>query len=165
MKVLSKTDKVTEVKGNLITIAKDGKVDIIVHGCNCFATMGAGIALYIASAFPEAKRADKQFKAAPKDRLGKYTKAVVKVKGDKELTILNAYTQYQPGPDFRKSALEEFLQSIIHDFAEVASWENQKTIAFPKIGCGIGGGNWDMVKPVIVNYLSRYFNIMFVYFD
>ena len=35
------------VKGNLITMAKKGELDIIVHGCNCFHTMGGGIAAEI----------------------------------------------------------------------------------------------------------------------
>jgi O-acetyl-ADP-ribose deacetylase (regulator of RNase III) len=28
------------IKGDLIQLAKDGKFDLIVHGCNCFCTMG-----------------------------------------------------------------------------------------------------------------------------
>ena len=33
------------VKGDLIKSAKEGQFDVIIHGCNCFNTMGAGIAL------------------------------------------------------------------------------------------------------------------------
>lgn len=40
-----------EIDGNLITLALEGKFDIITHGCNCFCTMGAGIAPQIAKAF------------------------------------------------------------------------------------------------------------------
>jgi O-acetyl-ADP-ribose deacetylase (regulator of RNase III) len=32
------------VKGDIIDIAKRGKFDVIIHGCNCFNTMGACIA-------------------------------------------------------------------------------------------------------------------------
>ena len=28
------------IKGNLITMAKEGKFDVIVHGCNCYHVMG-----------------------------------------------------------------------------------------------------------------------------
>jgi len=28
-----------EITGNLITLAKEGHFDMIVHGCNCFCTM------------------------------------------------------------------------------------------------------------------------------
>jgi O-acetyl-ADP-ribose deacetylase (regulator of RNase III) len=40
-----------EIDGNLIKLAKMGKFDVIGHGCNCFCTMGAGIAPQMAEAF------------------------------------------------------------------------------------------------------------------
>ena len=33
-----------KIKGDLIKFAINGKFDVIIHGCNCFCTMGAGIA-------------------------------------------------------------------------------------------------------------------------
>lgn len=41
----------TEINGNLIELAKQGMFDVIAHGCNCFCTMGAGIAPQMARAF------------------------------------------------------------------------------------------------------------------
>jgi O-acetyl-ADP-ribose deacetylase (regulator of RNase III) len=41
----------SEVTGNLITLAKQGEFDVIAHGCNCFCTMGAGIAPHMAREF------------------------------------------------------------------------------------------------------------------
>ena len=32
------------IKGNLISLALAGEFEVIIHGCNCFCTMGAGIA-------------------------------------------------------------------------------------------------------------------------
>lgn len=40
-----------EVEGDLILLARAGKFDVIAHGCNCFCTMGAGIAPQMAEAF------------------------------------------------------------------------------------------------------------------
>tara|TARA_R110000822_G_scaffold11613_4_gene42252 strand:- start:1226 stop:1822 length:597 start_codon:yes stop_codon:yes gene_type:complete len=40
-----------EIEGDLIRLAKQGKFDVITHGCNCFCTMGAGIAPQMADAF------------------------------------------------------------------------------------------------------------------
>ena len=39
------------VDGDLIKLAKEGNFDVIVHGCNCFCQMGAGIAPQMAEAF------------------------------------------------------------------------------------------------------------------
>ena len=46
------------VRGDLLKLALDGHFDVIVHGCNCQCVMGAGIALSIKNAFPEAFAAD-----------------------------------------------------------------------------------------------------------
>ena len=46
-----KNKKYQEVEGDLITLAKEGKFDVITHGCNCFCTMGAGIAPQMAKEF------------------------------------------------------------------------------------------------------------------
>jgi len=46
------------IKGDLIALALSGKFDVIVHGSNCFCTMGAGIAKTIKETFPAAYRAD-----------------------------------------------------------------------------------------------------------
>lgn len=41
----------TEIWGDFIQLALQGKFDVIGHGCNCFCTMGAGIALQMAKEF------------------------------------------------------------------------------------------------------------------
>ena len=40
-----------EIEGDLIKLTKQGTFDVITHGCNCFCTMGAGIAPQMAEAF------------------------------------------------------------------------------------------------------------------
>ena len=42
------------IEGDLIQLALDGEFDLIIHGCNCFCSMGAGIAKSIREIFPEA---------------------------------------------------------------------------------------------------------------
>ncbi|RYF46165.1 MAG: phosphatase, partial [Cytophagaceae bacterium] len=41
-------------QGDLVQKAKVGEFDVIVHGCNCFCQMGAGIAKTIKQVFPAA---------------------------------------------------------------------------------------------------------------
>ena len=43
--------KYQEIYGDLIELAKQGKFNVIAHGCNCFCTMGAGIAVPMKEAF------------------------------------------------------------------------------------------------------------------
>ena len=42
---------VNVIKGDLIKLALEGKFDVIGHGCNCFCSMGAGIAVPMAKTF------------------------------------------------------------------------------------------------------------------
>lgn len=50
------------LRGDLLAYALNGKINVIVHGCNCFCNMGAGIAKQIKNTFPEAFDADKKQK-------------------------------------------------------------------------------------------------------
>jgi O-acetyl-ADP-ribose deacetylase (regulator of RNase III) len=164
--------KFKEIKGDLIEGFKEGKFDVIAHGCNCFATFGAGIALTIKNEFPEAKKADLDLdKKIPigKARLGKFSKTIIpieKEENDRESVIYNLYTQLNPGKDFRFGAFKKALVSMKDDIErEYGFTEARKMkIGFPLIGCGIAGGNWNMVKEEIKEVFSNY-NVTAVHFD
>lgn len=133
-----------KVKGDLIKLGKEGHFDVIVHGCNCFCTMGAGIAATVKKEFPEAWLADKMSMTGDKLKLGNYTSANFKI-GDHTLTVVNAYTQYQPagdGPQIDYDALREVFYLINRDFSG-------KRIGYPAIGAGLAGGDWDKIAGII----------------
>ena len=69
--------------------------DVIVHGANCFNTMGAGIAGQIARKYPQAYKADADFEipVGSINRLGTFSYTSIEKKG----VIINAYTQYRTG--------------------------------------------------------------------
>lgn len=136
-----------EIKGDLIKLAKKGEFDIIGHGCNCFATMQAGIARPIAIAFPEALKADQDWSAKPEKRLGNFT---VGYNEDYELIIANFYTQYFPGPDLRIEALTKSFKLFAKSLKETNPDGYQDLrIGLPLIGCGIAGGDWKEVSSII----------------
>lgn len=120
-------------QGNLLEMGKNNQVDIIVHGCNCFNVMGAGIAAQIAQQFPDAKLADDETVRGDAGKLGTYT---IGMGG--RLVILNAYTQYSTsknGEDvFEYTAFERVLTKIAHRFGK---WR----IGLPMIGMGLAGGD------------------------
>lgn len=144
-----------EINGDLLAMAKEGKFDIIAHGCNCFKTMGAGIASSIAKTFPVAYQADKVDKRTPLQRLGDYTYAT---HYDSNTRIVNLYTQYNGGPNLDYSALELSLRKL-----SMVIDKNTK-IGLPLIGCGIAGGDWEKVREIIQRVLSD-FDVTIVIFD
>ena len=82
-----------KLRGDLIKLALRGDFDVIVHGCNCFCTMGAGIALAIKSTFPDAYQADLKTSKGDRSKLGSYSTATIQSQNH-QLMVVNAYTQY-----------------------------------------------------------------------
>lgn len=133
------------VVGDLVDMAMDGHFDVIVHGCNCFHTMGAGIAARVRMAFPSAYRADLDTVRGDRSKLGTYSMAPIPIrvmKDDtlmvKHFTILNAYTQYSTsrnGEDvFEYDALVTVLERINHGFPGAK-------VGIPLIGGGLAAGD------------------------
>lgn len=155
------------IKGDLIELAVSGKAKIIVHGCNCFHAMGSGIAGALAARFPEIPEVDRRTPRGDTMKLAQYTLASVtyeehKIPYNKQksadstherielknpFTCINLYTQYQPGPDFIPSIFPEALKLLNEVF-------KGKTLWFPMIGCGIGGGDWGDVMTQMVKHLK-----------
>jgi len=137
----------TVVKGNLIAMGKANDFDIIVHGCNCFCTMGAGIAAQIAQQFPDANLADAETVRGDPGKLGTYT---IGMSG--RLVILNAYTQYgtsNTGKDvFEYTAFERALDKIASRFGK---WR----IGLPMIGMGLAGGDAERIIPMLERFADR----------
>lgn len=132
------------ISGDLITLAKNGVFDVIVHGCNCQNTMGAGIALSIKRNFPAAFEADMRTARGDRNKLGSYSCATVTL-GVHELTIVNAYSQFHwrgAGPQVDYDAVANLFNRIKEDFCG-------RRIGYPKIGAGLAGGNWERLALII----------------
>ena len=153
------------IKGDLIELAVSGKAGIIVHGCYCFHAMGSGIAGVLASQFPQIPLADSKYTAkGDPSKLGSYVVAEVTLEAyangraggiprisarplDNPFQCINLYTQFTPGPDFIESIFVYALKKLNKDFAGKHLW-------FPKIGCGIGGGDWERVEGLMLQHLT-----------
>jgi O-acetyl-ADP-ribose deacetylase (regulator of RNase III) len=132
------------VDGDLIQLAKEGKFDVIGHGCNCFLNMGAGIAKAIRQAFPEAYSADWTTRRGDKKKLG--TSSFVDYGN---LVVLNLYTQFDYGPGLRAdySAIRECMVGIKKRYSG-------KRIGLPMIGAGLAGGDWNKISQIIEEELG-----------
>jgi O-acetyl-ADP-ribose deacetylase (regulator of RNase III) len=147
MLILMKT-----VQGDLIFLAKQGAFDVIAHGCNCFCTMGAGIALGIKREFPAACEADLATEKGAREKLGTCSEARVKIAGGRELVIVNAYTQFHwsqgPKPLADYDAIRACMAFIQREHAGTR-------IGLPRIGAGLAGGDWTKIAEIIKSQLAE----------
>ena len=123
-------------KGNLLDVTEG----IILHGCNAQGVMGSGVALAIKQAYPEAYQEylnDSMILGFISDYWVNY-----------DLVIINGITQEFYGRDGKryvnyKAICDVFTQAVsmgrLYGF----------TLNFPKIGAGLGGGDWNIIEQLI----------------
>ena len=131
-------------KGDLITLALEGRFDVIVHGCNCFCTMGGGIARTIQEEFPEVYAADLVTTKGDRNKLGTFSRATVSRNG-RELTIVNGYSQYH----FHGAGMLVDYDAVRQLFAKIKKEFSGKRIGYPKLGAGLAGGDWQILSAII----------------
>jgi len=153
------------VLGNLVELGLDGHYDVIVHGCNCHCTMGSGIAREIKEKIPEAYEADLATTKGDKSKIGSFTYWSVRNRLGENLTVINAYTQYDFLPRNVDHVEYEGLRKIFKKLNnEYKGSEPGFTIAYPAIGAGLANGNWHKISQIIneelidVNHVFVKFN-------
>ena len=158
-----------EIEGNLITLAKEGKFNVITHGCNCLSNMGAGIAPQMAKEFGCDEF--KMEKLGPTiDKLGCIDYETLYWEDDKrwtkypdetgkwatiKLTVVNSYTQFRYGSNHTDGVSKPLdYEALTMCMRKINYTFKGKHIGLPKIGCGLAGGSWDIVKQIIQTELK-----------
>ena len=142
--------KLKHTKGNLLNLAAAGKFDIIIHGANCFNTMGGGIAKEIRQRYPEAAKVDGGTIQGDYRKLGNWTECIVK----DGFTILNCYTQYNmsTGQDvFEYEAFALIVKKLVHEFPG-------KSFGVPYIGMGLAMGDATIILELLEDFARAMHN-------
>lgn len=149
--MMGKNSGLKVVEGNLLDLAEAGDFDIIVQGCNCWCTMGSGIAKQIRERYPQAYEADCGSVPGDYGKLGNYTQARAVRANGTAFSIVNAYTQFnfnragENADVFEYISFKLILQKLAHQFPGAR-------FGFPMIGMGLAGGN----KTAIMNLLADF---------
>ena len=138
---------------------------VIVHGCNCFNTMGSGIAKQVREQYPEAYEADQDTVKGDRGKLGRFSGIV---DDDSGVVIINAYTQYYYGRNpetvyLDYDALERVITQVFGLGSEFVSLFAEHPIAMPKIGCGLANGDWDRVSEILERLSERHGRDIHIY--
>ena len=137
------------VKGDLIKLALKGKFDVIIHGCNCFCTMGAGIAKTIKQKFPEAYQVDLETSSGDQSKLGTISFAEINLEQGK-LIVVNGYTQFH----WKGRGVKADYDAIRNVFKAVKNNFSRLRIGYPAIGAGLARGNWKIISEIIEEELE-----------
>jgi len=128
------------VEGNLL----NAPVDVIGHQVNCKGVMGAGIALQLRRKYSGLFDHYKEYLATTPRPLG--TVSLYHEPG--KPLVANIYGQDGYGRDKRYTDYDA-LESALWELAYIANIHGM-TVGLPYgIGCGLAGGDWNIVLPMI----------------
>lgn len=168
------TNKINYVKGDVVKAFLDGEVDVLVHGANCFHTMGSGVAKLIKEKLPEAYKEDLKTKRGDVLKLGtsSYTKAYLRDNSTHKGLVFNVYSQYNYGNDGKRyleygslaSGLSCMGTILLLEYLFNGDIDKSIKVGMPKIGAGLAGGDWKLIEQIIESVLcSKDFIEVYVY--
>lgn len=153
----------TEIKylrGDATAPIEEGN-KIIVHICNDIGGWGKGFVMALSKRW---KEPEKQYREWTKSKVNYELGEVQFVKVEEYLWVANLIGQHkiykdEKGlPPIRYEAVDAGLKKV----SEFASVQNA-SVHMPRIGCGLAGGTWDKIEPLIHYSLSEKNIQVFVY--
>ena len=119
----------------------------LLHGCNAQGVMGSGAAKAIRSKYPSAYDVYRLQYNKGVQQLGTVTLAT---QPDGRI-VFNGITQQYYGRDKKVyvsyNALREVVQAV--DWYAKEHGEGKIYVGMPKIGAGLGGGDWEIISKII----------------
>lgn len=152
---------VTEVIADIF----DTDIDVLLQNCNCYCKQASGVAGQIKKFYPEAAEVDRQTTIGDINKLGTFTRAYIKdpkMRRNKRLKwIYNIYGQHRYGTEKRQVNYEAFYQGL--EAVKQHLGETKVIIGIPyKIGAGLAGGNWRILKTMIEEVFKDYKGEVFI---
>jgi O-acetyl-ADP-ribose deacetylase (regulator of RNase III) len=137
------------------TAPSEGGAIVIVHVCNDVGKWGKGFVLAISKRWSEPERVYRAaFAKPPFPQLGD----VQFVPVTDNITVANLIGQYgvrsprsKAPPPIRYPAIREGLEKVA-----TYAREHGASVAMPRIGCGLAGGNWEEIEPIIAETLGAW---------
>lgn len=138
------------IKGDATQPVSDG-TKIIVHVCNDAGAWGAGFVLAVSKRWPSPEHVYLNAFRNALPRLGDIQVVPVRL----GLIVINMIAQHGfftadcTSIPLRYNALQECLRKV----GNIARKWNA-SVHMPRIGCGLAGGSWSKVEPIITEQLS-----------
>ena len=128
----------------------NAKTEAIVNPVNCVGVMGKGLALAFKDRFPDNYIVYRKLCKAHRLKVGQiFTYCLAKPEGELHY-IVNFPTKDHWRDPSKLSYIESGLVSLVTAIKETPI----HSIAIPPLGCGLGGLDWAIVKPMIESALQ-----------
>lgn len=125
----------------------------IMHGCNSKGVMGAGFALQVKKEYPYAYEEYRRIFETRKMGLGE-----IQIVKCRDRSIINAITQNNYG---RAKIRYASYDAIALAMATLEETLYGATVAMPKIGAGLAGGDWNVIEAIIESELKTVQPVVF----
>ena len=148
------------IEGNIL----DAPFQFIAHQVNCIGVMGAGVAKALARQYPNLLE---QYREVIEINQGETLGSCFIYHAPDGKYILNVFGQLSIGRDKRYTDYDavingftDAVEQIRNDFSKEDG--HQICIAIPyKLGCGLGGGDWEVMKKLL-EIFEREYNVLFI---
>lgn len=141
---------ITIIEGDIL----NAKEDIIAHQVNCQGVMGAGLAKQIKNKYYNSFLTYKHACDGVSDKndlLG----SIRRYREEDGKVICHIFSQLNYGRAKRQTDYEALRNGLKK--LEIIARNNDKTVALPYgIGCGLAGGDWDIVYKIIDEVFKDY---------
>ena len=139
--------RITEIRGNLF----ESTSQTLVNTVNCYGVMGRGIALEFKNRFPEMFELYSEF-----CEKGNIKPGILQIWNKSNPWVLNFPTKKH----WRNPSKIEYIEAGLQKFTENYLEKGISSIAFPQLGCSLGGLQWEKeVKPLMYHYLEPLNNL------
>ena len=129
------------VKGNIF----NSQMETIVNPVNCVGVMGKGLALEYKKRYPALFLS---YKSACARKLIIPGRVYVSRQQDKKVLLFPTKDHWKDPSKY------EYIDSGLSYFAKNYKDLNIQSCAFPRIGCGLGGLDWEKVKSLLEKHLG-----------
>lgn len=137
-------------KGDLF---KSG-AQVLVNPVNTVGVMGKGLALSFKNRFPHMFSV---YKKACDNRSFSVGKLMLIKDGGQQILL------FPTKKDWRDPSKLEYIEKGLEKFVQTYRIKNITSVAFPPLGCGCGGLNWNNVKPIMEKYLNNITIDVYIY--
>lgn len=135
--------------------------EALVNTVNCVGVMGKGIALGVKKKYPKCFEEYRKDCANRVVRVGKMTV----FKNTESTSHVKFIINFPTKKHWYNNSEIEWVESGLDSFVIEVKRLGIKSIAIPPLGCGNGGLDWNIVKPLIVSKLSKINDVDFIIYE